>query len=381
MNRSAKEKSSLMLAHQEALDVAGMGLDSLSYNDNNTESSPCQSALAWSDTESEIQSKFTPKKRNSVELANSYSRIGWDNRSDRVRECGTRLEFAHEISPEGVVSDVGKLHSANFCKDRLCPMCAWRRTYKIFAQVSQIMGVIGDKYKFLFLTLTVPNVTAQELPTAVDELMKAWRKLMRYKRVSAVVRGFFRALEITRNKDPRSKSFGTYHPHFHAVLAVPKNYGKGKEYINHDEWLTLWRKATKDPTITQVDIRLARNKHDDSGADSDVERLASVVAEIAKYPVKDADILVPGDHDQTDSIVETLANALAGRRLTAYGGCFDDAWNELKLDDAEDGDLIHLKEKLNPAMAWLVVKYGWSCGVYKISGSYVKQPKDMEDET
>lgn len=34
-----------------------------------------------------------------------------------------------------------------------------------------------------------------------------------------------------------------------------------KQYIKHDRWLELWQQSTKNPRITQVDIR--RVKHTD----------------------------------------------------------------------------------------------------------------------
>ena len=169
-------------------------------------------------------------------LAQSYTRIGYQNKALRVADCGTFLEFAHEIQVDGVIAEKGKLHNANFCKDRLCPMCSWRRSYKIFAQVSQIMEQIGSDYKFLFLTLTVPNCAPESLSETISRLMLSWNRLIDYKRFKKAIKGFFRALEVTRNF-----SNGSYHPHFHCVLAVSKSYGKHSDYINHDEWLEMWR--------------------------------------------------------------------------------------------------------------------------------------------
>lgn len=121
-----------------------------------------------------------------------------------------------------------------------------------------------------------------------------------------------------------------------------------------------------------------------AGAVEAVESLfsiASAVAEIAKYSVKDTDYIFENDPELTDKIVVTLAGALARRRLTAYGGCFDEAWKKLQLDDAEDGDLVHVDDdKLNPAVAWFVVKYGWTAGVYKMTGYYIKTPGESEEE-
>lgn len=363
-----KEKSPFMLAHEEGSNLAVVCSDQTHNSIQNTD---CQSDdLIWKKTDTEISLKFTPKKNTSLLLSESYSRLGLEGKSNRVFDCGSYLEFAHEISSDGEVLETGKLHSANFCRDRMCPMCSWRRSYKIFGQVSQIMEIIGDKYKFLFLTLTVPNCAGDDLAGTLDRMMNAFRKFIRYKDFK-VVKGFFRALEITRNKDPKSKSYGTYHPHFHVVLAVPKMYGKGSCYVGRDRWLELWQKAMKDHSITQVDIRVARDKN---ASESASQELASAVAEIAKYAVKDSDYIYPGQEDLTDQIVTTLTGALHHRRLVAYGGVFQDAFEKLKLDDPEDGDLVHINEKLNPALAWLIVKYGWSCGTYKMTDAYIKTP-------
>lgn len=159
-------------------------------------------------TRCEIDAKFTPKRKRSILLSESYDRIGFESKASRVADCGTSLEFAYTIDPDsGEVSEDGKLHYANFCKDRLCPMCAWRRTYKIFGQVSRIMEELGDKYEYLFLTLTVPSVPAESLTETISRLVGAWGNLIRQKPFKTAVWGFFRALEVTRNNDPKSKSY------------------------------------------------------------------------------------------------------------------------------------------------------------------------------
>jgi hypothetical protein len=38
----------------------------------------------------------------------------------------------------------------------------------------------------------------------------------------------------------------------------------------------------------------------------------------------------------------------------------------LKLDDPEDGDLIHINDDLHPAVAQLIFTYKWSVGCYKV---------------
>lgn len=350
------------------------------------ESMSCQHTtdiLIWDDSDRELALKFGPKKHNSLLLADSYERLARDKRAERVRSCGDFLEFAHEISPDGVVSESGKLHHANFCRDRLCPMCAWRRSYKIFGQVSQIMEKIGTQYRFLFVTLTVPNVTGPELPGAINDLMKSYHKFIQYRRLK-FVKGFFRVLEITRNSNKKSKSYGTYHPHFHVIVAVNPSYFKSKEYLKRDDWLALWQKATGDSTITQVDVRTVKPKDGealrDETADSLVKSLSSAVAEVAKYPMKSSDYLSIPDLTERDSVIDTFAVALQSRRLTALGGVFKDAFESLRLDDAEDGDLVHINQTINPALALLIVRYGWTAGVYKMTSMRIKEPT-QDDKT
>lgn len=75
-------------------------------------------------------------------------------------------------------------------------------------------------------------------------------------------------MEVTRNWDKESEWYGTYHPHFHVLLAVPKNV----------------------------------------------------------QTVKDLDKI------------------LVYKRLISYGGLLKEIHKELNLEDAKDGDLIHIDE-------------------------------------
>lgn len=322
----------------------------------------------------EITTRFTPKRQASDILARSYERIGYDDKAHRVSECGTLLEFRRPLDD---VSEAWKLHNANFCRDRLCPMCSWRRTYKIYSQISRIMNVIQNDYVFLFLTLTVPNCSADELIQTIDKLQEGWYRFINYKRIKTAVKGYFKALEVTRNTNRHSMSFNTYHPHFHVILAVNKSYLTSRDYIQHSEWLEMWRKAMRNYDITQVDIRRCKSKQDIQEGEQAVKALGSAVAEIAKYSVKSADYLgrfdkdgfcvAPFPENEIDEAVLMLGSALHGRRLTALGGIFDEVAKKLQLDDFENGDLLHINgEEVRSDVAYMIRRYGWSCGAYKL---------------
>lgn len=323
----------------------------------------------------ELEKKWTPKKEQSLILSDSYERLNWIRKAERVADCGSWLEFVERSeqgqggtgpgcpcgAPDGTPARTTayKLYHANFCRDRLCPMCSWRRSYKIFGQVSQIMNLLGNNYRYIFLTLTVPSCEPEELNKLIDDMVKGWHRLVNRKAFKTAVKGFFRALEVTRNKKT-----GTYHPHFHVVLAVNPSYFTSRDYIQRDEWLQLWQQSMKDDTITQVDVRTMKNK---KTGEVSGEALASAVAETAKYAVKSADYIFKNNDSLMDEIVLTLSSALSHRRLTAFGGCFADAREKLGLDDCEDGDLIHIDDNsIRSDLATMIVRFEWSCGAYKL---------------
>ena len=89
------------------------------------------------DIENELTDKFLPHKNRNTSLSRFYSELGYESRSEKVLNCGTFLEYK---IPEDY-SDGATLTQANFCKDRLCAMCTWRRTLKIFGQVGNGSGI------------------------------------------------------------------------------------------------------------------------------------------------------------------------------------------------------------------------------------------------
>lgn len=254
---------------------------------------------------------------------------GYGRKAERIRNCASVLVF----------KDTGeklKLHQASFCRNRLCSMCQYRRSLKVFGQVSEILEEVekDKQYSYIMLTLTVKNVSGAELREEIDNLMKAWNRFAKYKAFQDAVKGFYRAMEVVHNIDYDSKSFDTYHPHFHCLLAVSTKYFKGEKYLSHEKWRALWKKAARldyDPEVCVTKVKCEGK-----------QTLQTAVAETAKYAVKSADYFIPDDWELTKDAVRVLDNALRGRRFIAFGGALKDARERLKLDDIEDGDLIHV---------------------------------------
>jgi len=318
----------------------------------------------------ELEQKFIPKKKASLLLSDSYFRLDDKKRAHRVHECGSFLEFGFPILSSGGVGDP-KLKLANFCYDRLCPMCGWRREKKIFSQVSAIMDQVYKDYRFIFLTLTVPNCQPDDLSFTITYLMESWARFVRQKRFKTSVKGYFRALEVTRNKKN-----GSFHPHFHCILAVPLTFTLDRSlYIPHAEWLDMWRRAAKDVRITMVNVKFIRPRAHFASSICDqhyLDAVSAAVSEVAKYTVKSSHYLFE-DSELTDFVVSRLASALRGRRLVHLGGIFREVAKKLKLDDMENGDLLNIDgEEIREDLQELIVAYSWGIGCYKVSGFYKK---------
>lgn len=301
---------------------------------------------------------WTGKKLNTLDLASSYRRLGMDNKAYRLSECGTFLEFRR------YEDNVLKLNQANFCKVRLCPMCSWRRSLKIYGQVSRVMDEVtfnGD-YDFIFLTLTTRNCIGVDLSHTIDVLFGAFKKMVKRKMFKASIKGYFRALEVTHNLNYHSKFFDTYHPHIHCVLVVNKSYFKGgKYYISQSEWVNLWKDCLSADYTPIVDVRRFK--------DIKGKGIEKSIAEVAKYTVKAKDFIVRDNltmeiiEKMTDDAVLILDNALACRRLTAYGGILKDIHKKLNLDDLEDGDLINTdNEEIREDLNYVIERYSWHIG-------------------
>lgn len=297
------------------------------------------------------------KKMNSLKLSESYERLGYSKKAKRVRFCGSSLTYKVDVA-----NGSKKLFSADFCKVRLCAMCAWRRSLKVFAQVSKVMDMLcgTKKYNFIFLTLTVKNCNAEQLSQEIDKLFYGFKKLMLKTSVKKAVKGWFRALEVTHNTNRHSKSYDTYHPHFHVILQVNPTYFKTKGYLKHKDWITMWREVMNLDYDPEVNIQKAKAKN-----------ISGAVAEIAKYTVKDKDYIIEHDESLTDESVKTLDAALRNRRLTAFGGMMKEIHKQLELDDEENGDLIHTDsdEIEREDVATILVTYRWNIGL----SNYVRE--------
>lgn len=300
---------------------------------------------------------WAERKGQSRAIAAAYECLpdkDFQRRAEKVRMCGGSLRFASIVG--GSAGPRKRFVGGMFCKDRLCPMCQWRRSIALHRQLTQVVtghleGVTGwdedgaevvhvaprPKDRAIFLNLTMKNVPPEKLPAAIGEIVKAFDMLRRYAPVRRVVTSWFRALEVTRN--PKT---GEYHPHLHVLLMVPETYFKKSfdGYLQQADWVALWQKALKVDYAPIVHISAVKGT---GGAIND--GVLKALNEVTKYVTKPADFFADKGNGRFSAVpeeVKTLHESLKGRRLYGWGGYFKAARKALTLQDVEsdDADLV-----------------------------------------
>ncbi|HCX1099706.1 TPA: protein rep [Staphylococcus aureus] len=280
--------------------------------------------------------KYTEKKQRNQVFQKFIKRHVKEGQMDLIRECNTFLSFVADKTLEKQ-----KLHKSNLCKNRFCPVCAWRKARKDALGLSLMMQYIKQKEdkQFIFLTLTTPNVTVEHLESEIKNYNKAFKKMIERKKVKSIIKGYVRKLEITYNQKRDD-----YNPHFHVLIAVNKSYFKDtKAYISQKEWLEMWRDVTGNSEITQVHIQKVKQNNNKE------------LYEMAKYSGKDNDYLI------NQKVFDAFYKSLKGKQVLVYSGLFKDARKKLK-----NGELDYLKE-VDPTEYIYQIFYTWNKKEYLAS--------------
>jgi plasmid rolling circle replication initiator protein Rep len=274
----------------------------------------------------EITGKFQPKKKQNIRIYEFIEKKLSESGRELFKSCSTFNQFITTQDKEKK-----KLVHSNPCKNRFCPICAWRKARKDAMKIGTMMEAIKleEKKEFIFLTLTTPNIKAEEVKSEIDRFNKAFNKLFKRRNIQSSIKGYIRKLEMTYDKerfitkemykrrksyydkrglkvDDNNPNYDTYNPHFHVLLCVNKSYFTDKRYyISQKSWLEMWRDVTNMPEITQVHIQKV-----------ELIREGNAVGEIAKYSAKDYEMSV------SQNVFDIFYTALKGRQLIVYGGLF-----------------------------------------------------------
>lgn len=269
---------------------------------------------------------FTKHKRKAEKLQHLLGSLYTTEGSSRgaaVNRCGTELWFRRYNNVEKT-----KLESANFCKHKLCPFCAWRWHLKYSRILSKTFEVLGEG-EYYHLVLTIPNIKkiTKEFIIALRE--KATTFLKSYLKI----KDYFLSFEITIDKE------GGYHPHYHVVFKHSKKLPTKKEMQ------TNWAK-----------ISCCGNKYAIIHIDKCTRDTKGISQELTKYILKFDDELI------TKENLLDIYKSTKGIRKFSTSGAIKEAEKKAKSNiDTEDfKSLQELGDDYN------IDFYKWIGGAYEI---------------
>ncbi|MBF0716225.1 protein rep [Gemelliphila palaticanis] len=270
-----------------------------------------------------------------------------------INHCGSWLQFLADKNLEK-----HKLYQGNFCTNRFCPICSKKKAIKDAVELKIITEYVTKELKrqYIFVTFTAPNVIGKNLSEEIDKYNKAFNHFIKLKKYKNVIKGYIRKLEVTYNNNKKSKSYDTYHPHFHVLISVDISYFKGGIYIKRDEWLKDWQDVMQDKTITQVDVRRLQTQNKNM--------LDKSILELTKYIAKDSNYL------ENEEVFLNFYQGLKGKRQYAYGGDFKLAREKLK-----NGELEEYYFKDETEWYWLIINK-WNNNKYSEYKDIYLEEKD-----
>ena len=250
---------------------------------------------------SKIFQKLAVKKNQNKKIVDYLFSTGQHRKAFTIENCATNIGISS-------INGQAKIVKADFCRERLCMVCAWRRQARFIAQMSPVMQLMEQRgYQFLFATLTIKNCTQDKIQESIDILINGFANLRKRRKIRRVWHGITRSIEISYNE-----TADTFHPHIHMLIAVNKSYFTNQNYITQKELQEVWKDCCWLGYNPIVDIRK-------------VTDISGSVVETLKYSLK------PTNEIEAIKAFEKLK----GRRLISFTGEFAKTRNELKLSDFE----------------------------------------------
>lgn len=258
-------------------------------------------------------------KKNADTIGHYYDFGGQNSYSSRVRLCASRLSF--RLVPDGEQGLLKlKLHSALFCRVRLCTVCQWRRSLRWKAKAYEALPKVIEaypKYRWLFVTLTMKNCALTELRETLSYMNRAFKRLTELKAFPG--EGWIKSVEITRGKDGQSA-----HPHIHCLMMVKSTFFSSG-YLSKKRWIELWQQCLRVDYKPILDVQAVKPHRSP----------VALLSEVLKYQTKESDLVSNPEWflEYSEQVKKT--------RAVSVGGVLRDYFKAL---EEEPEDLIGSEE-------------------------------------
>lgn len=138
-----------------------------------------------------------------------------------------------------LAQEEGKI-KAFYCKRPWCCVCNRIRTGILFNKYGELLSEWDEKF---FVTLTLPNVVAEELSATIDEMLRLFGRCSEsIKQTKKLAFQAIRKLEVTYNAP-----MNTFHPHFHAVVQ-----GEEQAFLLKNYWLQKINHCRVDKAVEEA---------------------------------------------------------------------------------------------------------------------------------
>lgn len=328
--------------------------DIISLSNSLDEFLPEDKSAMWRDKK--VKNQLLAKAYRRIKLKKKHRFYMSGKTIERVENCAGILAFQ-------VSEDKKVLQQAYFCKNRFCPICAWRGSLRLAKDNRRILNEYLSQSRdnrLIFLTLTIKNCEGSELRETIAKLNYAFKKIRNRNFYKKNFLGDIKTIEVTVNRENL-----TFHPHLHVVLAVKEFYfSKNNEnYISTQSWAQIWADAIKQD-MAIVDVR-AIKKGETEKANLEISKYISKDSDYLRFREVDGNFVV--DEAKTDYILFSLINQTKGLRFVSYAGILKKIKKDLQIKDIEEynnDDLVDSdsNEELDSR---LIVLYRWSVGVAK----------------
>ena len=248
--------------------------------------------------------------------------------AENVANCASFLKYAlyKHITKEEFKKS---LVQANFCKNRFCPVCNWRRARKLSKQYFRVIQLIKKDYKrisFVFLTLTLKNFHLYDFEENYKLFTRALKRFFNSLMYNKTILGYIRGIEA-----PLSKNSKNYiNLHCHILLLVTNDYFTKDNYLDVKDYIKIWKRSLRVDYEPIVYIEKVKGKWQ------------KAVLETIKYPLKHIDYL---SLDNNDFIF--IYNTIKGKRFFGRGGIITKYYNKIYKNDNIDDDLIFTDDEIN----------------------------------
>ena len=293
-------------------------------------------------------------KIGSQMVAKALQATGHKKIARRVYKCADELEYRKSLENWNMT-----LIKARFCGLSLCPICQRRLAIKRYYNLKKAITYIEQEEasEYILMTLTVRNVTGEELRATVDGLLKSFTRFKKWKCIIDNFVGFYRTLEISYNNVN-----DTYHPHLHIMFLVKPGYfdQANKSYLTTEKLVQEWKKCLGVDYMPVCDLRKIKGEKG--------------VLEVVKYVNKTSDVLKLPE-EMRRKVIHYLYVSLYRKRLVAFGGRMKEVAKELKIEleemkaeqksDREENELHNLnltgiKKDFKTGEIYEIEKYFWN---------------------